>query len=373
MATIDLIAPALPPAHDAIGEYTSCLATALACHARVRILTATDEPADAVPDAEVVPCFSLKRKAGLEPLADALAGGSAQTAVVQYNPFGWGRRGFQPRLVSCLRRAKRLRPDLRLGVMFHENFTASPGWKARVMRQWQRWQYRAIADLADVRFFSIERWAEDERRRSGRGAIHLPVGSNLPFCPPERARTRAELGIPADALVCGVFGTAHPSRLLDWVGEAARTLARDGHRPVVLYIGTDGDEVRRHCTGVMTVAAGRLPADEAAACFGAMDLFLSPFIDGVSTRRGSVMAALQHGVAVVTTPGSASDETLLAAVGLPTLVPDVPDRAAFVVAVRRLARHPRRRAESASQGRAYYRQHCAWHVIAELILKASKA
>ena len=41
--SIDLIVQGLPPVHDAIGEYTACLAAELSQKAAVRILTRRDE------------------------------------------------------------------------------------------------------------------------------------------------------------------------------------------------------------------------------------------------------------------------------------------------------------------------------------------
>ncbi len=40
-----------------------------------------------------------------------------------------------------------------------------------------------------------------------------------------------------------------------------------------------------------------------AEAIAAMDIMLNPFTDGISTRRGSALAALQQGVPLVTTKG----------------------------------------------------------------------
>jgi glycosyltransferase involved in cell wall biosynthesis len=48
---------------------------------------------------------------------------------------------------------------------------------------------------------------------------------------------------------------------------------------------------------------GRVPADEAAAVLAACDLLVQPYIDGVTTRRTSVMAGLINARPVLTTTG----------------------------------------------------------------------
>jgi glycosyltransferase involved in cell wall biosynthesis len=54
-------------------------------------------------------------------------------------------------------------------------------------------------------------------------------------------------------------------------------------------------------------ATGPLPADAVAVHLAACDLLLQPFPDGVSTRRGSVMAGLALGLPIVTSDGPATE------------------------------------------------------------------
>ena len=71
-----------------------------------------------------------------------------------------------------------------------------------------------------------------------------------------------------------------------------------------------------------------------------MDIFCSPFIDGVSTRRGSFFAALQHGLPVVTTKAYHTDEDLMADDGQAFLMTDAQDLGGFVERTVRLAGDP---------------------------------
>lgn len=238
--------------------------------------------------------------------------------LLQYNPFSWGKRGYHPLLIKTLTKIKYRfgvrslgSAGITLGVMFHETYVPANTTKFKAMRLWQVPQYRRLADLADYRFFSVEKWAVRERERSPsrptNETVHLPVGSNLPLCQTDRSKTRSSLGLDDSALVCGVFGTAHPARLLSWIAEAVKCLRTQGHNAVLLYIGPDGASFQKLCGDVPVYDQGRLPAVEAASCFPVMDMYLAPFADGLTTRRGSVMAALQHRIPVISNNGKLTD------------------------------------------------------------------
>ena len=76
-------------------------------------------------------------------------------------------------------------------------------------------------------------------------------------------------------------------------------------------------------------------------------------IDGVSTRRGSVMAALQHGVAVIGTAGPLTDPVLRAA-GAAIRLTEVGEPERFAAAAAALAADPAGRAALGAAGRDLY-------------------
>jgi glycosyltransferase involved in cell wall biosynthesis len=113
--------------------------------------------------------------------------------------------------------------------------------------------------------------------------------------------------------------------------------------------------------GVHTQRPGELPPAELASLVAAADLFLAPLVDGVSTRRTSVMTALQHEVAVVGTDGPLTDSVLRGDALELTPVGDVD---AFASAAERLAVDPERRAQLAAAGRSLYERDFDWPVLA---------
>jgi glycosyltransferase involved in cell wall biosynthesis len=168
------------------------------------------------------------------------------------------------------------------------------------------------------------------------------------------------LGAADGRLVVATLSSGHESHLVPYVETAVASIATQSPDLLLLTLGAGAREVR--VPGVEVVRSGELPPDQLARLVAASDLFLVPLIDGVSTRRTSAMAALQHGVAVVATDGHLTDSILrdggiaLAPVGEPhtfaSLAADVASNAA-------------QRAELARGGRALYEASFDWPAIAE--------
>ena len=98
--------------------------------------------------------------------------------------------------------------------------------------------------------------------------------------------------------------------------------------------------------------APRYLGTEIARRLAAADIF-SPLIDGVSTRRGTLMAALQHGLPIVGTAGPLTDSILLESGSALSLVA-VGDRDGFADEVRRLADEAAERQSMRRAGRRLY-------------------
>ena len=190
---------------------------------------------------EVNPFFANTKPQSIRGTPGLIARGrSIDWLVVEYNPFGFGRFGYCPWLVSMLRYLKRSR-QCRVAVMFHETQMPSRPFKSWVMRQWQNRQLRSLARLADAIFVSTTRWeAEIKEVFSKAVCHHLPVGSNLPCFKLSMETAREKLMIPSDTLVIGMFGSSHPSRMTDWMSSAVRGAASLQDKLVVLYVGRDG-------------------------------------------------------------------------------------------------------------------------------------
>lgn len=305
---IGLLSGAYPPAVDGIGDYTHLLACELSGRHNVTVFTGSRKFHE--PDERVrVQCvFDPAHPRTIRNLARIMTGNPEfDRFIVQYNPFGFGPRGFNPWLPPTL---FHLRKRLPVSIMFHETYVPCESMSQLLMRVWQIPQFLSLCRVAGPLYASCSRWLPAIRRASGREASLLPVGSNIGRSRLTRDESRALLGIGKSALVFGVFGSGHPSRLMDWISGAANSVAVP--EVALVYIGADGEMLRRGLDPkIRFVDSGLLAGDAVGDHLISADCMLAPFVDGLSTRRGSVVAAFQHGIPVVSTSTTWTDALLL--------------------------------------------------------------
>jgi glycosyltransferase involved in cell wall biosynthesis len=182
------------------------------------------------------------------------------------------------------------------------------------------------------------------------------------------------MGWSAETFMVASLGTGHWSLSGQSIRAALEALAADGHDVGYLNLGAGPIDTATLSPRLAVHAPGPLPLADLARLVAAADLFLAPFSDGASTRRGSLMAALQHGVPVVTTAalqhgvpvvttaGSSTGPALAGAAGLVFAADG--SAAAFVEAVRRATADAGERAQAGRAARALYEQRFDWDVTA---------
>ena len=293
----------------------------------------------------------------------------ADVVLLQYSPFWYGRRSFSPGLPIAIWRLRASRRRPAIALMVHETFMDGANWRWALMGAWQRVQLFALQAAADIQFHSTDAWMTRARRRwPAPPARHLPVASNFPDRRADRERERRALALEDGELVLACFRLDHRNRFRTSVMAAAERVAAAGHRVRLINFGggTPGMEMR---DGITVLNPGYLEPNRLAGMLSAVDIFLAPHLDGVSTRRTTVMSALQHEVAVVGTDGYYTDEMLREASGAIRLVPlDRPDL--FADAARELAEDGFARCALAKAGRALYEEHFDWPVITASLVDA---
>jgi glycosyltransferase involved in cell wall biosynthesis len=303
------------------------------------------------------------------PLVTALPA-DADAVVLQYNPFSFARWGFAQWLAGRLwqLRSRPHRPVI--GLMVHEPYVPMTSWRWTVMGAWQRGQLLALRAAADVVLVAVERWSGGlAPARPRRPTHHVPVGSALPDMRPARQEQRGRLGLAGDTVVLAAFGTSHPTRLTSFVERGALAVARAGHAVAVLNLGAGAPALPRLDGRVAVLTPGPLGSAELGRWLAAADIFLAPFLDGVSTRRTTLMAALQHALPVVATDGPLTDSVLRDAPEALRLVP-VDDEPGFAAAVVGLADDPAARGALSRGARALHDRSFAWPRIAGRTLDA---
>jgi glycosyltransferase involved in cell wall biosynthesis len=363
---IEIIAPSLPPELDGIGDYTALLAAELAGTDAVRLLVPKGRSYAPVVGVETVPAFPVERRAGVWELERVVRAARPDWLLIQYNPFSYGKWGLNLSLPAVMRRIRRSTPGTQIAMMVHERYVPAIDWKLAIMAAWQRPQFHAMGRACDVIFFSIEPWLlESTRRFPGIPLVHLPVGSNVPHIEVTRAEARARLKLSEETVVLGLFGTAHVSRLFAHVREAADAVRRSGRPVMVVYMGPHGNAVRKALGDIPSIAEGPLAADEISRRLAAVDVYLAPYIDGVSTRRGAFIAGLQHRLATVGTYGVHTDRCLLEENDKAFALTDSGDRAGFARQVVEMVENVNLRNQLAAGAGALYESTFSWRKISE--------
>lgn len=369
---LDLIFPTVPPAFDGIGDHTAHLAVALAQQHEVRVLTAQRDALDlSEAGVRVKQVFSTTHRSDIYDVVAPIEAHQPDWVLLQYNPFSYGRWGLNLSLPGAVKAIRKAHPRVRIALMVHEPFVPVESWRFAVFTTWQRWQFWRLGRRADLTLFSIQPWVRRFREWFPKTPlVHLPVGSNIPVVPSNSKTTRARLGISEQTLVCGIFGSAHESRDLSLIRSALCSLREARTDVVALYIGTSGSVLQSVLKNVPLIDAGPLPAETVSRYFGAMDLYLAPFRDGVSTRRGSFMVGLQHGIPTVTTLGPDTDDLLRTSAGTNFRAATNGDESGYTDHVVELANAPHERRQLGDAGATLYDSTFDWPHLASRLTNA---
>lgn len=214
-------------------------------------------------------------------------------------------------------------------------------------------------------------------------AVNIPIGSNIAgrqLTPTERQARRQQRGYSAADLVIGYFGFLNRSKGGLTLVQTLDQLVRGGCNAHLLMIGERvGASDPTNFAYLQEVEAliaqrqltdrvqwtGHQPASEVSADLGACDLLLLPYVDGASLRRGTLMAALAHGCAIVTTTPQSPLPELVADRDLLYVPPE--DATAAAQTLRQLLADPQRRVDLGVHAQQASQQF-TWSRIAELHL-----
>ncbi|MEM8599462.1 MAG: glycosyltransferase [Bacteroidota bacterium] len=375
---VALLFPTLPPRLDGIGDYTARLAAELGARVRTTVLTAQTDAAP-IPSVMVDVAFSKTSRKGILQVVDAVANrfeaDRPDWLVVQYNPFSYGTYGLNPWLPLAVRQLKKRIPSLRVALMIHEPFVPLTTPTYLVETLWQRPTLWALGRMADAVFTSIAPWAERFAGWFDRTPVrHLPIGSNIPLEGVSHEAARDEFGL-SDTFAVGLFGSGFTKGMDAHVRQAIRAILDVQPNATLCYVGRRGAALRvaLNTPGSRDVPfrdLGPLPADAVSRAFSAFDLYLAPYPDGFSTRRGSTMVALQHATPTVTTLGHLSDPIVHAEAGQAFAATPSDDPAAFAQAAATLAGDDASRAALGSDAQALYAAQFDWPLVADRLLDA---
>lgn len=282
--------------------------------------------------------------------------------LVQWVPHGYGYRSMN--LALCLWLWRRAKRGDEVEIMVHEPSLGfgEGNWRHNAVALVHRLMTIVLLRATRRVWVSIPAWEQRWQPYTLGRAVKfhwLPVGSNIPVAfgsdGPGVIRSRyARTG----ALI-GHFGS-YDAETKDLLLNSLPKLMTDENMTLLL-LGHGSEQMRDVLIGKnptltnRVYATGSLAAVELSQHVSACDLMLQPYIDGVSSRRGSVMTALAHGVPVVTTRGKFT-ESLWSASAAVALTP-VRDIDELVRNTRRLLFENGARERLAVAGREFYTEH----------------
>ncbi len=371
---IALVSAEYPPQVGGLGDYTAQLGLAL--QRRGHAVTVLTGPGRA--DTGPLPVVRVTTGWGwglLRSLPRALRALSPDVVHIQYQAGAYRQHPAITLLPWRLRREGR-----RVVVTAHDLLLPYLFPKADRARQW--FTGRLLGDAGAV----IVTNGQDAARLTGQGdadrqrfaatgyAPHvIPIGSNIAVAPPpgyHRAAWRTGLGV-GDGQLIGYFGLMSANKGVLPLVQSLALLPG----VALLIIGgaaTNPDEQRYDAEVRAAIAALGLDARvtwtgpcSAAAVSGhllACDVAALPFADGASWRRGSLLAALVHGLPTITTrPHGPLDPPLLDGQHVRLIVGPAPTLIAAAAA--ELLGRPALRQRLARAGQALA-QHFDWDRIA---------
>jgi glycosyltransferase involved in cell wall biosynthesis len=225
----------------------------------------------------------------------------------------------------------------------------------------------------------------------------IPIGSNIKPTPPadyDRDAWRARWGVGSEDILLSYFGFLNESKGGETLMQALDGVVKKGYRARLLMVGGKwGSSDPTNVAYAQRVEAlidelglservmwtGYTPQEEVSANLLASDICVLPYRDGASFRRGSFMAALVHGLPIVTTSMRPLAADLESAACLPRLrdgenvllvPPD--DAVALAQAIARLADDPELR-QRLEQGAKEMSKAFGWDSIAKKTLEVYHA
>ncbi len=330
-----LVSAEYPPQQGGVGDYTRELALALRRQG-VDAIVLTGQSAGT---AEALPPSTPRAPRKGEISAPSAFSAVEDSVPVERRIRGWGWRAWgdlhralgalSPHIVHIQYQAAAygLHPAINLWprgpgrrtrtvVTFHDLRVPYLFPKAGALRT------RAVVELARGSAQAIVTNAEDREALAPhlrQPPLLIPIGSNIHPSPPagyDRAAWRARAGVGEAEVVLAYFGFLNESK----GGEelvAALAALRGRNLPVSLWliggqVGASDPTNHAYLAWVRRQIAelalepyvrwtGYMDSAEVSATLLAADLCVLPYRDGVSFRRGSLMAALAHGLPVVST------------------------------------------------------------------------
>ncbi|MEM8534376.1 MAG: glycosyltransferase family 4 protein [Chloroflexota bacterium] len=311
-----LLSAEYPPQPGGIGDYTKQLGEALKqCNQAVHVITSTrrnqNQNSFTVLPQIVLP-ISVWNWQCWSAIIDVLSQIRPDVLHIQYQT---GAYGMHPAINFLPWRLSKLPGRPKVVVTAHDLLLPYLFPKAGPARRWVT--QRLFADADRVVMTNPHDYVECQqhygshlRHRPGL----IPIGSNITVAPPadyNRAAWRKQHGASDDTVIVAYFGLLSSSKGVDTLIDALSQLPLNYRLLIIGGAATTSQDRKYADTIKQQIASlgltrrviwtGHCNESDVSAHLLTADVVALPFVDGASFRRGSLLAALAHGVPVITT------------------------------------------------------------------------
>lgn len=308
-----------PPQIGGVGDYTHCLAHELAAHGHtVAVVTgAVPSPLKGEVVAPAAECQQHRLQHiptisgwGWRCWRDTIAALDMLRPDILHIQYQTGAYAMHPAINLLPCRLRGLPHHSHIVVTFHDLLEPYLFPKAGALRRWVT--LRLARDTDGV----IVTNAEDRANLPLTPTL-IPIGSNIAKAPPpgyQRDDWRKRIGVQPGELLVAYFGLLSRSKGVDVLLDALKSLLHARLPLRLLLIGgaaatphdhVYADEVARQVERLglddNIIRTGHVDAVTVSAHLLAADCVVLPFRSGASFRSGSLLAAVTHGVPVITT------------------------------------------------------------------------
>ena len=373
-----------PPYLGGVGDYTALLCRHLTeAGAAVSVLTSRLSEAPTVPESAGGPgLFRLIQKWGYGScgeIASLAKRQGCQVVHLQYQAAAFGMHPFANLLPAYLRvrlsgvKVVTTFHDLRVPYLFPK---AGP-LRARALKAMDSRSHASVLtnepDLQELGGPGVGPGGKTGKRWL------IPIGSNVDNAPPtdfDRQLWRRQMGADEETMMVSYFGFMNDTKGVEFLVQALGLLLGRGiHLKLVVVGGEAGDTDptnRDYSKRLLQMIQSRhledrvywtgfVSAEQVSASLLSSDICALPFRDGASVRRGSLLAAIHHGLPVVTTFPEKPEPLLVNGENLAMVERDSPR--ALADALEELWRDPAARA-GLSAGARKLAERFAWPEIA---------
>lgn len=315
---VHLITGEFPPALGGVSDYSLQIAAGLARMGAAVHVWCPDAPGPRLDP----PGVAVHRVAGgwhrrdlaaIDRELDATR--APRRLLVQWVPHAFGRRSLNVDFCRWVQRRARAGDIVEL--MVHEPFLAfgEGGLRQHAAAAVHRLMAVLLLGAARRAWVSIPAWEQALRPWAYRRDLSfcwLPVPSGIPVARDEDAVRSVKRALAGDGPVFGHFST-YGRDACAALTEIIPVLRSRAPGSTVLLLGRSGDrfaELLRERLGSQAArvhATGPLDPRLLSIHLQACSVLVQPYSDGATTRRTTLMAALEHGVPVATTWGRLSE------------------------------------------------------------------